>query len=87
MLDDDYRPYLMSFGKNRNEYINAVMIPVSIIYRRGCVLTNVGLFMTSFIIVILKVEPSLDYIVPLSFYMFYVAFLVSDGYFDHCRYS
>ncbi|OPL33883.1 hypothetical protein AM593_06523, partial [Mytilus galloprovincialis] len=24
---DDYRPYLMSFGKNRNDYINAVMIP------------------------------------------------------------
>ncbi|OPL20981.1 receptor-type kappa tyrosine-protein phosphatase, partial [Mytilus galloprovincialis] len=24
---DDYRPYLMSFGKNQNDYINAIMIP------------------------------------------------------------
>jgi len=28
-IDDDFRPFLMSFGKSSNDYINAVIIPVS----------------------------------------------------------
>lgn len=28
IVDDDFRPYLMSFGKNKSNYINAVIIPV-----------------------------------------------------------
>jgi hypothetical protein len=27
--DDDFRPFLMSYGKSSNDYINAVIIPVS----------------------------------------------------------
>ena len=29
-LDDSYRPFLMSYGRSRNNYINAVIIPVSL---------------------------------------------------------
>jgi hypothetical protein len=29
-LDDEYRPFLKSYEKSRTDYINAVIIPVSI---------------------------------------------------------
>jgi hypothetical protein len=29
-LDDSYRPFLMSYERSRNTYINAVIIPVSL---------------------------------------------------------
>jgi len=29
-LDDSYRPFLMSYERSRNSYINAVIIPVSL---------------------------------------------------------
>lgn len=59
MLDDEYRPYLMSFDKNRNDYINAVMVPVSIC--SVFVLASACLFMSSCITVISEIVSSFDY--------------------------
>ena len=37
-VDDKYRPFLMSYEKSRNDYINAVIIPVSLYedYKISC---------------------------------------------------
>lgn len=32
--DDNFRPYLMSYGRARTDYINAVIIPVSLYFIR-----------------------------------------------------
>ena len=47
-VDDSYSPFLMLYGRSRNDYINAVIIPVSLSKSINTAV-NANLFTTIFI--------------------------------------